>query len=106
MKKQNNEQGELNVLRKQLETADTIIVSLLAIREEAVLKIEKIKRGMGKPVFSKELEDRRINLAMTAAKNFNMSERSQRFVGKLFKKIIIHCRNSETLQRRKAEGKK
>lgn len=96
---------KLDKLRLEIENADTIMVKILSRREKTVLEIEKIKRKMGKPVFNKELEIRRINLAVETAKKLGLGKRSQNFVKKIITEIVTHCRNSENHQRKSA-GKK
>lgn len=96
---------KLNMLRADLELIDTIMVSLLAKREKMVLKIEKIKRKMGGPVTDRALENKRIAMAKETAKKLGMDYWFQRFIEKLFHKIIVHCRKLEEKQRRRAGRK-
>jgi chorismate mutase len=97
--------SKLDNLRADLELIDTVIVSLFARREKMVLRIEKNKRKDGKPVFSKALEDRRINLAVETAKRLKMDKGSQKLVKKIFTAVITHCRKKEITQRKNAEKK-
>lgn len=101
----NREEKELEGLRADLGLIDTIIVALLAKRKERVLQIEKIKRKLGMPVTNRVLENERIAKAKETAKNLGTDYLFQRFIGKLFHKIIVYCRRMEERQRRKAEGK-
>jgi DNA phosphorothioation-dependent restriction protein DptG len=98
-------QDELNKLRADVELIDTFVVSLLAKREKMVLKIEKMKRGMGRPITDRVLENERIAKARETARKLGMGYLFQRFIEKLFHKIIVHCRRMEERQRRKAEKK-
>lgn len=101
----NQEEKELERFRVDLELIDTIMVALLVRREEMVLRIEKIKRELGMPVTNRVLENERIAKAKETAKNLGTDYLFQRFIGKLFHKIIVYCRRMEERQRRKAEGK-
>ncbi len=90
-------------LRKKVDNIDSKIVSLLAERVETALEIEECKRGDGKPIYVKDIEEKRLRKVWDEAMNLGLNVDFANFVKSIFPLIIAHCRKSEEVQRQSAE---